>query len=280
MRVEIGDSRLFFDVDGSKLRPAGSAMREVPTLLLLHGGPGFDHSGFKPDFAQLTDIAQVIYLDHRGSGRSDHGLVERWRLDQWADDIRSFCNVLDITRPMVFGQSFGAWVAMTYATRHPEHPSKLVVSSASARPVGERSFKVFERLGGAVARDAAIAFWTNPSPATRKDYFAHCAPLMTRRPMPPEFFSRSVRNPDLADRFFSGELKTLDLLPHLSRLQCPTLVINGEDDPVTTIQDAEELAAAIPSGLVQFKRFPNAGHGVYRDEPEGFFKVLREFIMS
>src|SRR5436305_12754623 len=60
MRVQIGDVQLFFDVDGSKLRPDRSSTRELPTLLLLHGGPGFDHSGFKPDFAQLTDIAQVV----------------------------------------------------------------------------------------------------------------------------------------------------------------------------------------------------------------------------
>jgi pimeloyl-ACP methyl ester carboxylesterase len=156
-------------------------MREAPTLLLLHGGPGFDHSGFMPDFARLADIAQVVYLDHRGSGRSDRGSVERWKLNQWADDIRSFCGALDIEKPIVIGQSFGAWVAMMYAVRHPEHPSKLVVSSASARPVGERSFIMFERLGGAVAREAAVAFWTNPGPDTRNDYFQHCMPLCTRK---------------------------------------------------------------------------------------------------
>jgi pimeloyl-ACP methyl ester carboxylesterase len=280
MRVQIGDIRLFFDVEGTKLRPEGPAMREVPTLLLLHGGPGFDHSGFKPDFARLADIAQVVYLDHRGSGRSDRGSVERWKLNQWADDIRSFCDALDIEKPIVIGQSFGAWVAMMYAVRHPEHPSKLVVSSASARPVGERSFIMFERLGGAVAREAAVAFWTNPGPVTRNDYFQHCMPLCTRKRVPPEFFSRSVRNPDLAHFFFAGELKTLDLLPQLPRIRCPTLVIGGEADPVTTIHDAEDIAAAIPSTLVRFERFPNAGHGVYRDQPEGFFKVLREFIVS
>jgi proline iminopeptidase len=60
MRVQVGNIRLFFDIEGSKLRPEGPAMREVPTVLLLHGGPGFDHSGFKPDFAQLADIAQVV----------------------------------------------------------------------------------------------------------------------------------------------------------------------------------------------------------------------------
>jgi pimeloyl-ACP methyl ester carboxylesterase len=122
MRIQVGDVRLFFDVEGTKLRPEGSAMREVPTLLLLHGGPGFDHSGFKPDFAQLIDIAQVVYLDHRGSGRSDRGSTERWKLDQWADDISSFCSALEIEKPIVMGQSFGAWAAMIYATRHPEHP--------------------------------------------------------------------------------------------------------------------------------------------------------------
>jgi hypothetical protein len=70
---------------------------------------------------------------------------------------------------------------------------------------------------------------------------------------------RSMRNPDLADYFFGGELKTLNLLPHLPRVPCPTLVINGEDDPVTTIHDAEEVAAAIPSGLVRFERFSLCG---------------------
>jgi hypothetical protein len=43
MRIQVGDIKLFFDVDGSKLRPDGPSMRQVPTLLLLHGGPGFDH---------------------------------------------------------------------------------------------------------------------------------------------------------------------------------------------------------------------------------------------
>jgi pimeloyl-ACP methyl ester carboxylesterase len=280
MRIQINDVRLFFDVEGTKLRPEGSAMREMPTLLLLHGGPGFDHSGFKPDFSQLADIAQIVYLDHRGSGRSERGPVDRWKLEQWANDIRSFCEALDIQRPIVMGQSFGGAVAIEYAIRYPELPSKLVISSALVRSIGERSFAMFERLGGATARQAAIGFWSNPNTDTRKDYFTYCMPLLTRKQMSPEFYSRTVRNPEVADFFFREELKTLDLRPHLSRIQCPTLVAGGEDDPVTTIQDAEDVAAAIPSNLVRFERFTNAGHGVYRDQPEKFFEVLREFITS
>ena len=52
----------FFDVEGAGLRPEGSSMGEKPTLLLLHGGPGADHSLYKPAFSALTDIAQLASL--------------------------------------------------------------------------------------------------------------------------------------------------------------------------------------------------------------------------
>ena len=133
MRIKIGDSWLFFDVEGAKLRPDGPNMKEVPTLLLLHGGPGFDHSSFKPLMSALTDVAQIVYLDHRSQGRSDRVAPDRWRLANWADDVRDFCEALEITRPVVMGHSFGGFVAMAYATRHPFHPGKLILSSTAAR---------------------------------------------------------------------------------------------------------------------------------------------------
>ena len=70
MQVEVNGTRLWFDVDGPALVPDGPAMRERPTVVLLHGGPGsYDHSYFKPDFAPLARQAQVVYLDLRDHGR-------------------------------------------------------------------------------------------------------------------------------------------------------------------------------------------------------------------
>jgi proline iminopeptidase len=67
MHVEVKGTRLWFDVDGPALVPDGPRMRERPTVVLLHGGPGsFDHSYFKPDFARLSQAAQVVHLDLRG----------------------------------------------------------------------------------------------------------------------------------------------------------------------------------------------------------------------
>ena len=65
MLVSVGDVRLFVDVDGAKLVPDGRSMRERPTIILLHGGPGFDHTPYKAYYSSLTEIAQVVYYDHR-----------------------------------------------------------------------------------------------------------------------------------------------------------------------------------------------------------------------
>ena len=71
MYVTVNGARLFFDVEGLGLVPDGPRMRQRPTVLLLHGGPGFDHTMYKPAFSALAEVAQVIYYDHRGQGRSD-----------------------------------------------------------------------------------------------------------------------------------------------------------------------------------------------------------------
>jgi proline-specific peptidase len=280
MRVKVGDVHLYFDVEGAKLRPDGPAMREVPTVLLLHGGPGFDHSIFKPAFSSLADIAQVVYLDHRGNGRSDRDARAHWTLDRWADDVRAFCGALEIERPIVVGESFGGMVAIAYATRHPDHPAKLVLASTAAKMREDRSLDMFERLGGAQARAVAQRFFENPTPQAMAEYVERCLPLYTRTPVGPEMMTRSVMNQELTAFFFSGEICNFDLLPALARIKCPTLITVGELDPITPLANAEDIAKAIPAGLVRFERFPDAGHGVHRDAPERFFRVLREFIAS
>jgi len=97
MRIDIGQGvRLFVDVEGPGLVPDGPTMREKPTLICMHGGPGFDHSAYKPGFSRLADIAQIVYYDHRGHGRSDDRPSLEWKLDIWADDIVRLCDALGI----------------------------------------------------------------------------------------------------------------------------------------------------------------------------------------
>ena len=280
MRVQVGDVRLFFDVDGAALRPDGPKMREVPTILMLHGGPGFDHSVFKPDLSGFTDIAQVVYLDHRGNGRSDRDRPENWNLDRWGDDVHAFCERLEIEHPIVLGESFGGMVAMAYAARHPEHPSKLILASTAAQIRPDRSLEVFERLGGKDAREVARRFFEDPSQAVMMEYVQKCLPLYSQRKRSTDWMARAVQHTEITTFFFQGEIRTFNLLPQLKRIKCPTLITVGDMDPITPMQNSEDIAAAIPAGLARLECFKGAGHGVQRDKPAEFDRVVREFIGS
>jgi proline iminopeptidase len=280
MRVRVGDVQLYFDVEGAKLVPDGPAMRERPTLLLLHGGPGFDHSSYKPLFSRLAQDAQVVYLDHRGQGRSDKSTPERWTLDRWADDVRDFCDALGIERPVVLGNSFGGMVAMAYAIRHPDHPAKVVFSSTSARQNLPRMLDRFEKLGGPEARHAAERFWKDPGPATLPDYVSKSFSAYSRTPRDPDANARTRWALDVMFHFAADEDRRFDLRAGLARVRCPVLVVGGALDPVCPIEDQEEIAAALPPALVRFERFEDCGHGVYRDDPDRFFALLREFLAA
>jgi proline iminopeptidase len=255
MKVLVNSVHLFFDVERAGLRPEGSSMSEKPTLLLLHGGPGADHSLYKPAFSALTDVAQVVYLDHRGNGRSDRDPEESWTLAQWADDVHAFCLTLGIEKPIVYGASFGGMVAMAYAVRHPKHPSRLVLVSTSAQAASHADAKVamFARLGGdeagALARRRFIDGDTGPEvPAS---WLRLAPPLYTRSPIDPSAVKRMQMNPR-ATAWFNrpgGEGRTFDLLHQLHRIECPTLVLGGTLDPMAPIECQRDLAAAIPRHL-------------------------------
>ena len=81
MFVDVGSARLFFDVVGQGLDAASTTMEQRPVMILLHGGPGYDHSTLRHYFDRYSDRHQLIYLDHRGCGRST-GARESWNLDQ------------------------------------------------------------------------------------------------------------------------------------------------------------------------------------------------------
>ena len=273
--------QLYVDTEGAGLVPDGAAMRTKPTLLLLHGGPGYDHSGFKPAFSQLADTAQIVYYDHRGHGRSSRCPPAEWTLDTWADDVVRLCDALGIDQPIVLGQSFGGFVAQRYIARHPGHAAKVILSSTSPHLGLARKLAMFEQLGGAAARAAAQAFWQAPDAATWATYNQVCMALYNTRPAAdPQARGRTLFNEPILFASASGEQQTMNLLPGLAAAACPVLVMVGEQDPVCPLADALDIAAALPPRWMQLARFADAGHGVWRDQPEAAFVRLREFILQ
>jgi len=279
----VNGERLFFDVEGAGLVPDGPVMRTKPTLVLLHGGPGFDHTAFKPTFSALADVAQIIYFDHRDNGRSGGADPRSWTLAQWADDVKGLCEVLGIERPIVFGMSFGGFVAQAYATRYPDHPAKLILVSTAAHVDFAEVFAAFERIGGKAARHIAESYWRDPTPELRAKYIEICVPLYRARPSAdPNWMKRAMIKNDVAI-WFNGprnEHGRMDFRAVLSRIKVPVLVMAGDRDPIAPPIFSEQIAASLPPDLVRFERFADCGHGVVSDEPEKALGKIREFILS
>ena len=75
MRVSVGDCRLYVDVDGLGLVPDGPTMRERPTVVVLHGGPGADHTGLKPAFGAPT----YADVQARGLAHANLDVFQQWQ---------------------------------------------------------------------------------------------------------------------------------------------------------------------------------------------------------
>jgi len=282
MFVEVNGARLYVDVEGAGLVPDGPRMKAKPTLVLLHGGPGFDHTIYKPAFSVLSDVAQIVHFDQRGNGRST-GDPETWTLAQWGDDVKGLCDALGIERPIVYGASFGGFVAQSYAIRHPDHPAKLILASTAARVEFAEVFAAFERIGGRHAREIAEAYWLDPTVEGRTKYFEVCLPLYrSRSALDPDAQKRAIVRHDVALRFNGPDKEhgRMDFRADLQRIRCPVLVLAGDRDPVTPIPFSETIAACLPRHLARFERFAGCGHGLHGEDPERFFGLLRRFIIE
>jgi proline iminopeptidase len=283
IRVKVGDVNLYFDVDGAALIARGDAMIERPTLLLLHGGPGADHSLFKPEFTALGELAQIVYLDQRGSGRSDTGSPATWTWRQWADDVAAFCRTLDITRPMLVGTSSGALVAMTCAARYPELVAGLILDSPLGVPTSlTETLEVFERRGGPLARDAARRYLTgDTSDEAARAWKEHALPLYGDGAAEADMEQRRARarlSDDVLTHFRSGACGPAEATGYLPDITCPILILAGEHDPVVPAAATRRLAASIPSAAVTLEILPGVGHGTFRQATQTAFTHVRHFI--
>jgi pimeloyl-ACP methyl ester carboxylesterase len=282
MKIQVGDKRLFFDVEGPEYVLEDSRLTRLPTLILLHGAPGnSDHSVFKPAFSALKKVCRIIYLDISGAGRSDDPPDDFFSLERWADDIVEFCQLLDIEKPIVLGVSGGGFIAMVYGIRHPQHAGGLILASTQAKLNVERSIAEFKRLGGEEAQAAAREFLTVRVDAESSRVFGEkCMSLYNTTPQPPR--DTVIFRPKLAMAFHSldGTWHTMDIREDLGRITAPTLVLTGDQDPVTPLQDSIDIVERLAPEVVQFEVVKDTGHGPWRDKPEETFAIIEQFVQS
>ena len=287
MRVAVNGAHIFFDVAGTGWAVDELGVHPRPVLIGLHGGPGLDGTKHRYQLARLADVAQVIVPDQRGHGRSDRSTPDRWNLATWASDVKGLSDALGIDHPVVFGSSFGGFVAQKYAARYPDHPAGLILAGTCARIVGgEELIERVRAVGGDEAADVVRRDLEASCEETLAEWKRVISPLTSVNPRPDPLLA--VANAARIETFevnvhwfeTEGEGFAMDLRPELRNVRCPTLVMIGEDDPLNPVSVAEEIVAAIPDGLARLEVIPNAAHELIMDNPELVYSTMRTFISS
>lgn len=282
MRARINGTEIYFDVDGMGLVPGEDRMVARPVLFLLHGGPGSDHSSFKSNSAALRDTAQLVFVDHRGSGRSAPADPRTYTLDQNIDDLDALREHLGLERISVLGSSYGGMVAQGYAIRYPERVANLIlVATAPSFRFMEDARQIVNERGTADQQRVCQWLWegTFESQEQVYEYYKTMGPLYSTRFDAEKLdkgWPRSIRNFEQLNLGFSTFLKTFDLIEQLPSIKCPTLVLGGAHDWICPPRHSELIAERIPRA--QLKIFANSSHAIADDEPEAYLAAVRGFL--
>ncbi|HTN10322.1 MAG TPA: alpha/beta fold hydrolase [Acetobacteraceae bacterium] len=285
MRAAIRDTEIYFDIEGAGLVPDGDRMREQPVAFVLHGGPGGDHSGFKPGMTPLASRMQLVYIDHRGQGRSAKGDPQRYTLDENVEDMEALRRHLGLGPIVSIGTSYGGMVALAHAARYPASVSHLVlIVTASHAGFNARAQQIVAERGTPEQKAVCGQLWAGEldTEAKLRHYYDVMGPLYSVRFDPNTAAasrSRGILTPEALNRAFApgGFLQSFDLRPELSRITAPTLIMAGRHDWICPVEFSEEIHRLIPGSDLRI--FEHSSHSIRADEPEALRDAIAGFVV-
>jgi proline iminopeptidase len=281
-------------VDGGELfvRDIGSGQ----PIIMLHGGPDFDHAYLLPELDGLADQFRLIYYDQRGRGRSFRGEGPNdVTIGSEMDDVERIRTWTGSDTAAVLGHSWGGLLAMEYAIRHPGRVSHLVLmdtAPASHQDMLElrgalRAARTPEQIQRMRELASDPAYLAGDPDADAEYNRIHFAPTFRRgedldtlaarlRPASATaagiVAARAIEE-SLYAQTWSNE--SYDLTPSLRELRIPTLIIRGDNDFIPASASQRIAAALRPS---QFVEIADASHFAYVEQPRAVCSAISEFL--
>ena len=249
-------------------------------MIIIHGGPGYDHTPYQSFFSALRETVQIVYLDHHGNGRSDPGSPESWNLARWASDINEFCQILHIDRPIIFGHSFGSMVALEYAIRYPEHLERLILCNVIPKFDIDKTANAFYKLGGEQARRAFLNFCANATDESKKQYALHCAPYYAVQKIDEQsiFYNRLKIKMDILTYFFTNIINNFDCLDRISAIKVPVMILTGEKDPIAIVENANLVSQRLGEKCYRHVIVPDTSHNLIWEKTDVVVSNVKEFV--
>jgi len=248
-------------------------------LIVLHGGPGMDHTTFRPYLDPLAEDFRVLYVDQRGQGRSERVDPATLTLEVFARDIDLLAEALGLDEYAVLGHSFGAivttWHAVNLGTATAYVISGGGDSSEKLLADVEASLEAMGEAGVPVA-----ASWEQEKTVETEEELKELVrvqmPFHFAGNPPPGYGDETVGTPDVLRHFANVGYGDFDFTPDLGRAEKPTLVVVGEKDRTTTTRSARVLREGIAgSELVVIS---GVGHMSFVEAQDEYLEAVRGFL--
>ena len=252
-------------------------------LFVANGGPGFDHMYLMCGdvWDRIAKGRKVVFYDQRGNGKSSElkegqpcGLAEQ------IDDLDALRAHLKFDKIDLLGHSWGGYLVMAYASRHPEHIAHLLIVDSGAPKIQDTLFLFKNIYPETTEREDALAF--DVELGDEKAIVADLNDYMSMIFYSPEqrdaFLARSSSfdYTQKVNKAVWGDLQRFDLNPELPHFKFPTLVITGRYDFNVAPSVAYAIHKAIPNS--EFAVFEKSGHLPFCEEPDAFIRRVEGFL--
>src|SRR5215203_1232270 len=210
----------------------------------------------------FSDHFRFVRHDERGCGMTDWNVGDL-SFERWVEDLESLVLAASPAEPFaLLGISQGAPVCVTYAVRHPERVSHLVLYGGYARGPFRRG-EADRRLYSALI-DLTRLGWGKDNPVFRQVFTSRFIPGGTDEQI--GWFNdlcRKTTSPEIAARLLESRA-VIDVVDLLGRVRTPTLVLHSRDDDIVPISEGHILAAGIPGA--QFIELDSKNHVLLENE--------------
>jgi len=286
----------YVKVNGAKLWVV--TVGEGDPIIIIPGGPGGAHLGYR-DFDPLTEKHhQIIYFDAFGRGKSDTAKnVTEYTLERDIDDIEGLRKALNLDKVTVLGHSYGGVVAQGYGLKYPEHLSHLILADTfhsfvmwqenddnSNREIKTNYPEIWSELmkvrdQGAVSSDQIHQDIYGKVPygflyAYDPSKFEGDGGKPYPNPNNTKLYYQMVGKD--GDFIVGSDIGSFDYRKKLKDLKMPVLIYSGRFDRVAVPWMALKFKEYCPQA--QFVMFEKSGHNPQVEEPAKTFALIDEFL--
>ena len=228
----------------------------------------------------LRDLSaryRLVHYDARSSGLSDWE-VDDVSFERWVDDLETVVDTVGLERFPLLGISQGGAVAVTYAARHPERVSHLILYGAFAEGRMTQARTAAERREAAMMLDLIESGWGQDTSAFRQVFAAQFMPEGSMEQWQAfDAHQRLTASPENARRLFDVS-STIDVTEVAPSVRTPTLVLHSTDDRRVPYERGALLAALIPGA--RLVPLDSSNHLLLDGEPawSAFLAAVDDFI--